>query len=95
MARLVAILLRVHEAVLRSRFEEYPCHNVETERCPALQVSDVLEAFRRDPFRGRGKPELIMYLGAGVWSHRLTQDHPLVYLVSADRIDVSQARKHY
>jgi toxin YoeB len=31
----------------------------------------------------------------GVWSCRLTQEHRLVYLISADRVDFLQARYHY
>ena len=55
----------------------------------------LVEAILRDPFRGLGKPEPLKYLGTGVWSRRLTQEHRLVYLVSADRVDFLQARYHY
>jgi hypothetical protein len=43
-----------------------------------------LEAVLRDPFAGIGKPEPLKYLGANVWSRRLSQEHRLVYLVSAE-----------
>jgi toxin YoeB len=49
----------------------------------------------RDPFGGIGKPEPLRYLGADVWSRRITQEHRLVYRVSDDRIDFLQARYHY
>jgi len=49
----------------------------------------------REPFSGIGKPEPLKYLGAGVWSRRITQEHRLVYLVNDDRIDFLQARYHY
>ena len=68
---------------------------VETERRTALRLLNLVEAVLRDPFRGLGKPEPLKYLGAGVWSRRLTQEHRLVYLVSADRVDFLQARYHY
>ncbi|MDQ3754288.1 MAG: type II toxin-antitoxin system YoeB family toxin, partial [Acidobacteriota bacterium] len=32
---------------------------------------------------------------SGAWSRRLTQEHRIVYLVSATRIDFLQARYHY
>ncbi len=51
--------------------------------------------FVRDPFRGIGKPEALKYLGSGVWSRRLTQEHRIVYLVSNERVDFLQARYHY
>jgi toxin YoeB len=55
----------------------------------------LVEAVVRNPFAGIGKPEPLKYLGPGVWSRRLTQEHRLVYLVAGDRIDFLQARYHY
>lgn len=49
----------------------------------------------RDPFYGIGKPEPLKYLGPGIWSRRLTEEHRFVYLVSEDRVDFLQARYHY
>jgi toxin YoeB len=54
-------------------------------------VEDVL----RDPFTGLGKPEPLKFLGPGVWSRRLTQEHRVVYLVTDDRVDFLQTRYHY
>ena len=83
------------DAVFHPEFREDLRYWVETERRTALRVLDVVEAILRDPFRGLGKPEPLKYLGAGVWSRRLTQEHRIVYLVSADRVDFLQARYHY
>jgi toxin YoeB len=83
------------DAVFHPEFHEDLRHWVETERRTALRVLDLVEAILRDPFRGLGKPEPLKYLGASVWSRRLTQEHRLVYLVSADRVDFLQARYHY
>ena len=83
------------DAVLHPEFREDLRYWVETERRTALRVLALVEAMLRDPFRGLGKPEPLEYLGAGVWSRRLTQEHRLVYLVSADRVDFLQARYHY
>jgi toxin YoeB len=68
---------------------------VDTERKTALRLLDLVEAAIRDPFAGLGKPEPLKYLGAGVWSRRLTEEHRLVYRVTADRIDFLQGRFHY
>lgn len=68
---------------------------VETNQRVALKVLDLVEAVLRDPFAGLGKPEPLKYLGPGVWSRRLTQEHRLVYVVSDDRIDFVQCRYHY
>ena len=83
------------DAVFHPEFREDLRYWVETERRTALRVLALAEAILRDPFRGLGKPELLKYLGTGVWSRRLTQEHRLVYLVSADRVDFLQARYHY
>ena len=83
------------EVVFQPEFIEDLRYWVETERRTALRVLDLVEAILRDPFRGLGKPEPLKYLGADVWSRRLTQEHRIVYLVSADRVDFLQARYHY
>lgn len=68
---------------------------VRQDRKVALRALDLIEAIIRDPFSGVGKPEPLKHLGAGVWSRRLTQEHRLVYLVRAERIDFLQCRYHY
>ncbi len=68
---------------------------VETDRKLALRAFDLIEAILRDPFSGIGKPKSLKYLAPGAWSRRLTQEHRIVYLVRADRIDFLQARYHY
>jgi len=68
---------------------------VESDRRVALRILDLVEAILRDPFSGIGKPELLKYLGADVWSRRLTQEHRVVYLVKHERIEFLQGRYHY
>lgn len=83
------------DAVFQPEFREDLRYWVETERKTALRAFDLIEAIMRDPFEGIGKPEPLKYLGAGVWSRRLTQEHRIVNMVSDDRIDFLQARYHY
>lgn len=54
-----------------------------------------MKAALRDPIRAIGKPEPLKYLGSGVWSRRITQEHRCVYLVKADRVEFLQDRYHY
>jgi toxin YoeB len=68
---------------------------VKNDRKVALRIFDLLDAVLRDPFEGLAKPEPLKHLGSNVWSRRITQEHRLVYLVGADRIDFLQARYHY
>jgi toxin YoeB len=82
-------------AVFQREFLEDLRHWVQADRRIALRALDLVEAILRDPFQGVGRPESLKYLAAGTWSRRLTQEHRLVYLVRADRIDLLQARYHY
>ena len=86
---------KTHAAVFQPEFREDLRWWVKTDRKVALRVLDLVEAVLRDPKRGVGKPEPLKYLGKGVWSRRITQEHRLVYVVAGDRIDVLQARYHY
>ena len=91
-----ATLRRVErDAVFHSEFREDLRYWVEVDRQVALRALNLVEAILQDPFKGIGKPEPLKYLAAGTWSRRLTQEHRMVYLVSADRIDFLQARYHY
>jgi toxin YoeB len=82
-------------AVFQDEFRDDLRHWVEVDRKTALRVLDLVEAVMRDPFSGIGKPEPLRHLGGGVWSRRITQEHRLVYLVRADRIDFVMCRYHY
>ena len=54
-----------------------------------------MQAILKDPFEGIGKPEPLKYLGPGVWSRRITQEHRCVYLVQSSRVEFLQWRYHY
>jgi len=82
-------------AVFQPEFVEDLRFWVETNRKVALRALTIVQAALRDPFAGIGKPEPLKYLPSGTWSRRLTEEHRIVYLVSAGRIDFLQARYHY
>jgi toxin YoeB len=82
-------------AVFHPEFREDLKYWVRNDRKVAERVLELVEAVLRDPFVGIGKPEPMRYVLAGCWSRRITQEHRLVYRVSADRIDFLQARYHY
>ncbi len=86
---------KARDAVFQPEFREDLRHWVKTDRRTALRIFSLIEATMRDPCGGIGKPEPLKYLGAGVWSRRITQEHRLVYVVSDNRIDFIQARYHY
>ncbi len=68
---------------------------MRTDRRTALRILKLVEDTLCDPSSGIGKPELLKYLGEGVWSRRITQEHRLVYLVTEKRVAFLQARYPY
>ena len=88
---------KVREAVFQPEFRDDLRYWVETDRRTAIRIFKLIEAVIRDPFGfgGIGKPEPLKFLGPGVWSRRITQEHRLVYVVGQNRIDFIQGRYHY
>jgi toxin YoeB len=82
-------------AVISSKFRDDLRYWIETDRKTALRVLDLMSAILADPFVGIGKPEALKFVLAGCWSRRITQEHRLVYRVTAERIDFLQTRYHY
>ena len=83
------------DAIFHPEFREDLRFWVEADRNTALRILQLVEATLSDPFHGIGKPEALRYQLSGVWSRRITQEHRLVYRVSASRVDFLQARYHY
>jgi len=83
------------QSVFQVEFREDLRFWVETNQRVALKVLDLVESVMREPFSGLGKPEPLKYLGPGVWSRRITEEHRLVYVVSDERVDFVQCRYHY
>ena len=82
-------------AVWQPEFLEDLQYWVQTDRRTAKRLLELMRDALRDPFAGIGKPESLKYLGADVWSRRVTLEHRCVYLVKVDRIEFLQGRYHY
>lgn len=63
------------------------------------KINELIKEIKRDPFKGKGKPEPLKGNLAGYWSRRITGEHRLVYRVSgagdSQTITFIQARFHY
>jgi toxin YoeB len=77
------------------KFREDLAWWIKNHRKVALKALELVEAILADPFAGVGKPEPLRHELAGCWSRRITQEHRLVYRVTAERVDFLQARYHY
>jgi len=83
------------QAVVHPEFLEDLDHRVRHDPRTAKRLLELMRAILRDPFSGIGKPEPLKYLGSGVLSRRITQEHRCVYLVQQQRIEFLQGRYHY
>jgi len=83
------------DLIFQKEFIEDIRYWIKIDRKAALKILDMIEVINRDPFIGIGKPEPLKFLGSGVWSRRLSQEHRLVYIVSDKKIDFVQCRYHY
>lgn len=61
----------------------------------ATRLLELVEAIRRSPFDGIGKPEPLKHVGSNTWSRRLTQSERVVYMVEHDRVVFLMGRYHY
>ncbi|WP_210490731.1 Txe/YoeB family addiction module toxin [Rufibacter aurantiacus] len=64
------------------------------------RIYELLEAIRKEPFGGLGKPEPLKYDLKGYWSRRITHEHRLVYkIIGTKGLDqtclIVQCRLHY
>ncbi len=59
------------------------------------RIKLLIEAARRDPFAGIGKPEQLLGNLSGYWSRRVDDTHRLVYAVDDADFDVVACRGHY
>ena len=55
----------------------------------------LIDACRRDPFAGIGKPEPLKHQLAGCWSRRTSERHRLVYKVEDSTLVVLSCIYHY
>jgi toxin YoeB len=83
------------DAVFDPVFREDLIWFIKNNRKAAIRTLELVEAVLADPFNGIGKPEALKHELAGCWSRRITQEHRLVYRVTADRVYFLQARYHY
>ena len=60
-----------------------------------FKIAELIEEVRRDPFTGRGKPELLKGDLKGYWSRRITDEHRMVYKVLDNTILFVAFKSHY
>lgn len=72
------------------------CHWQVQDRRIVKRINLLLKDIDRHGNEGIGKPEALKHGLHGFWSRRITEEHRLVYRITADgSILVAQARYHY
>ena len=74
-------------------------HWADTDADMLRRLNTLIQACRRDAFKGLGKPEPLKGSLAGWWSRRLTLKDRLVYRLAGappdQRLEIAQCRFHY
>lgn len=59
------------------------------------KINELIKDIQRTPYEGIGKPELLKYDLAGLWSRRIDREHRLVYQVVENELIIYSCRYHY
>ncbi|WLE98008.1 MAG: Txe/YoeB family addiction module toxin [Candidatus Electrothrix communis] len=65
------------------------------DRKSLKRINKLIDAVKRDPFRGIGKPEALKETLSGFWSRRIDETNRLVYAVTDQYITIISCRYHY
>ncbi|MEO6112839.1 MAG: Txe/YoeB family addiction module toxin [Sphingomicrobium sp.] len=79
-------------------WEDYQ-HWVNNDPKTLERLNELIEECRRNPFKGRGKPEPLKQDLKGWWSRRINGEDRLVYRVEGkgrdQALEIIQCRLHY
>jgi toxin YoeB len=67
----------------------------QNDRKVLKRINLLIKDSSRSPFEGIGKPEPLKGDLSGHWSRRITEEHRLVYTVTADELIIIACRFHY
>jgi toxin YoeB len=60
-----------------------------------FKIAEMIEEIRRNPFEGKGKPEVLKYGLKGYYSRRITDKHRIIYSVTDNTIGFISFKGHY
>lgn len=67
----------------------------KTDKKLLKRTNELIQAIKRDPFDGIGKPEPLKHDLSGYWSRRIDDEHRIVYKIKDDSLLIAQCRGHY
>ena len=59
------------------------------------RINQLIKDIDRNGYEGLGKPEPLKYELQGYWSHRIDDEHRLVYRIVDNNIEIVSCRLHY
>ncbi|WP_324277443.1 Txe/YoeB family addiction module toxin [Blastococcus brunescens] len=59
------------------------------------RINTLIKDVQRNGNTGIGKPEPLKHGFSGYWSRRITEEHRLVYEVTAEEVRIAACRYHY
>jgi len=65
------------------------------DRKTLKRINKLIEATKRQPFQGIGKPEPLKENLSGFWSRRIDDTNRLVYVVNENYLVIISCRYHY
>jgi toxin YoeB len=83
-----------HLCITDKAWDEYVYWQSQ-DRKTLKRINTLIEATKRDPFAGIGKPEALLGDMSGFWSRRIDERHRLVYAVDEDALTILACRYHY
>lgn len=66
-----------------------------TDKNIARRINGLIREILRDPYVGTGKPEPLKHELSGWCSRRVTDEHRLVYRLTAGVVEIAKIRYHY
>jgi len=67
----------------------------KTDKNVLKRINSLIPDIPRSPFEGIGKPEPLRHALSGFRSHRINDEHRIVYGVEGNLMRIAQVRDHY
>lgn len=67
----------------------------QTDKKKLKRINSLIQAIKREAFKGIGDPEPLKHNWSGYWSRRIDREHRLVYKIADNTLFIAQCRYHY
>jgi toxin YoeB len=67
----------------------------QTDKRLLKRTNELIQAIKREPFVGIGKPEPLKHGFSGYWPRRINDEHRIVYKMEDGALLIAQCRGHY